>query len=316
MRDGLGREVDYLRLSLTDRCSLRCIYCMPEEGIPLADRGEILSLEELFRLTWLMVEHAGIRKVRITGGEPLERKGVVRITSWLSSLDLRDLAMTTNGLVIGDIADELARAGLRRVNVSLDSLRDDRLRMITRRDVTLSMIESGIRAALDAGLGPVKVNCVVLAGVNDDELPDFLEWGSEMGVQIRFIEHMPASLGNEVLVTAVDMLDRLSGKGAPAPVESDQLSTDRLYRVGENGPLFGVIAPFSHDMCSDCRRLRLTAGGELVTCLAGSRSTDLGRLVAEGADEKRLVHEIRSAIAAKPARRGECGRVEMWRTGG
>jgi cyclic pyranopterin phosphate synthase len=316
MIDALGRDVDYLRLSLTDRCSLRCIYCMPEEGVPPRPRGEMLPLEELFRLAWLMTEHAGIRRIRLTGGEPLERRGAVEITRWLSSLGLRELTMTTNGLALPEYAGPLAGAGLDRVNVSLDSLDDARLARITGRDVTRGMVEEAIDAARQAGLGPVRVNCVVLGGLNDDELPDFLEWGMDLGVMVRFIEHMPSARASGEPVRAAEILGKVSVLGEPVPLETAPGSTHRLWGIRGTCMEFGLIAPFSDDMCRVCSRVRLTSSGILLTCLAEGEGTDLGAMVREGADEASIVNAVRKAVYAKPERMGECGRVEMWRIGG
>jgi cyclic pyranopterin phosphate synthase len=316
MIDGLGRDIDYLRISLTERCNLRCLYCMPEEGVPLVDHGDVLSIEEMFHLAWLMVEHAGITKIRITGGEPLVRKGVVFAVRSLSALSLDELVMTTNGLLLPEFALGLAQAGLHRVNVSLDSLRDERLRTFTRRDISLGMIEEGIRSAVYSGLTPVKVNCVVVRGMNDDELVDFLEWSRNMDVQVRFIEHMPTILHGNEFVSADDILTKLSAAGRIEEVETGDSSTDRLFKMEESGILFGIIAPFSHNMCGRCRRLRLTACGELVTCLSGDHRLDLKELLRGNEDEAKIVMAIRQAIEEKPAAHGGCGRVDMWKLGG
>jgi len=316
MKDDLGRDIDYLRISLTERCNLRCLYCMPEEGVPLVDHGDVLSFEEMFHLAWLMVEHAGITKIRITGGEPLVRQGVVSAVRSLSALSLDELVMTTNGLLLPEFALGLAQAGLHRVNVSLDSLREERLRRITRRDISLGMIERGIRSAVDVGLSPVKVNCVVVRGMNDDELVDFLEWSRNTDVQVRFIEHMPTRLQGNEFVSADEILEKLSAAGGIEEVETGYTSTDRLFRMVESGTLFGIIAPFSHDMCSRCRRLRLTACGELVTCLSGEKRLDLKGLLRGNVDEAGMVMAIRRAIEEKPAAHGGCGHVDMWKLGG
>jgi len=316
MIDGLGRDIDYLRISLTERCNLRCLYCMPEEGVPLVDHGDVLSFEEMFHLAWLMVEHAGITKIRITGGEPLVRQGVVTAVRSLSALSLDELVMTTNGLLLPEFALGLARAGLHRVNVSLDSLRNERLRRITRRNISLGMIEEGIRSAVDAGLSPVKVNCVVVRGMNDDELVDILEWSRKMDVQVRFIEHMPTRLQGNEFVPADEILEKLSEAGRIEETETGYTSTDLLFRMEESGILFGIVAPFSHDMCGRCRRLRLTACGELVTCLSGDHRVNLKELLRGKVDEARMVMTIRQAIEEKPAAHGGCGRVDMWKLGG
>ena len=207
MRDALGRQIDYLRLSVTDRCDLRCVYCMPEVGVPLVGHADVLTVDETVRAAGLVRDAAGIRKIRITGGEPLVRRGLIAIVEGLSSLGFDELTLTTNGVLLGDHAAPLATAGVQRVNVSLDSLIDHRLAAISRRPLKLSDLEDSIRRAQKAGLAPVRINCVVLGGWNDDEIPAMLLWGERMGVTVRFIEHMPSRLEEDCL----DRLSRVNG---------------------------------------------------------------------------------------------------------
>lgn len=314
MRDALGRSVDYLRLSVTDRCDLRCVYCMPEGGVPKLDHSQVLSVEETIELVGLVLEETGIRKIRLTGGEPLVRKGLLDIIRGLASLGPEELVLTTNGVRLRAMAAQLADAGIQRVNVSLDSLRDDRLAAITRREVTLDMVTTGILAARNAGLSPVKVNCVVLRGMNDDELLDFLHWSGETGVTVRFIEHMPTMLSSDSFVPAAEMLDRISALG-PVHREPENGSTAVLYKVGEDGPEFGIIAPLSEPMCHSCSRMRLTADGVLVPCLASGGGAPLRDLLRKG-----LQGEIRRlvgvSITNKPESHGGCVGVSMWKIGG
>lgn len=314
MRDALERTIDTLRLSVTDRCNLRCIYCMSEQGIPLVSHSEILSVEEIVRLAGILIDEAGLLKVRITGGEPLVRKGLLEIIRGIASLDLEELTLTTNGVLLAEQAAGLADAGVERVNVSLDSLRDDRLAFITRRAVSLGSIEKAIEAAFLAGLAPVKVNCVVLRGVNEDEMTDFLLWGRSMGVTVRFIEHMPAMLSTETFVPASEMLSRISELGPVRTVEQDGGAAS-LYSVEGTDIRFGVIAPISEPMCPRCRRIRLTADGTLGPCLASVESIPLKDLLRSGSISE-IRHLVRESVLSKPESHGGCSGVSMWKIGG
>jgi cyclic pyranopterin phosphate synthase len=314
MRDSLERTIDTLRLSVTDRCNLRCIYCMPEQGIPLVGHSDVLSVEETVELAGILIDEAGLRRVRITGGEPLVRKGLLEIIRGIAMLDLEELTLTTNGVLLAAQAAHLAEAGVKRVNVSLDSLRDDRLALITRRAVSLGAIEEAIDASFQAGLAPVKVNCVVLRGVNEDEITDFLLWGRSMGVTVRFIEHMPAMLSPESFVPAGEILARISELGPVRTGELDGGAASRYFLEGTD-IRFGVIAPISEPMCSSCRRVRLTADGKLVPCLASVDSIPLKDLLRRGSISE-IRHRVRESIHSKPESHGGCSGVSMWKMGG
>ncbi len=315
MKDALGRSIDYLRLSVTDRCDLRCIYCMPESGVHLVDHSDILSVDETVRAVKVIRDAAGIRKVRITGGEPLVRRGLVSIIEGITALDIPELTLTTNGLLLGDQAEELAGAGIHRVNVSLDSLRDDRLATISRRSLHLADIESSIRSAVDAGLSPVKVNCVVLRGRNEDEISDMLLWSGRTGVTVRFIEHMPSILTGESLVSLNGILERASMLGEIQRLPDDGSTAARYYIPGR-GLEFGIIAPFSEHMCDSCSRVRLTAEGTLVPCLAVGTGPSLRDMMRDGASDEMMNTVIRSLIFGKPAVHEGCAGVSMWKIGG
>lgn len=314
MRDDLDRVIDTLRLSVTDRCNLRCIYCMAEEGVSLVEHSGILSVEETIDLTRLVISEVGISRIRITGGEPLVRKGLPAIVRGIASLGPEDLSLTTNGVLLAGQAAALADAGLQRVNVSLDSLREERLLAITRRSVPPGVIQEGIDAALSAGLSPLKVNCVVLRDLNDDELPSFLLWGRSMGVTVRFIEHMPTRLSRESFVPAGEMLERIAELGSVRRIEQDG-GAATLYEVEGTGIRFGIIAPISQPMCPRCRRIRLTADGTLIPCLASIGGVGLLEAFRSGAfgDVRNL---IREAVRTKPDSHGGCAGVSMWRIGG
>jgi GTP 3',8-cyclase len=314
MRDALNRTIDTLRLSVTDRCNLRCIYCMSENGVPLVTHSEILSVEETIELTGILIVEAGIRKVRITGGEPLVRKGLTEIIRGIASMDLEELSLTTNGLLLAGQAAGLADAGVQRVNVSLDSLRCDRLLSITRRSMSPGMIEGAIVAALDAGLAPVKVNCVVLRGVNDDELNEFLLWGCAMGVTVRFIEHMPTLLSEASFFPAHEMLAQISRLG-PVRTGVQDGGAASLYEVEGTDIRFGIISPISEPMCGRCRRMRLTADGTLMPCLASVESVRLRDLLRSGSIRD-VRCRVREAVHSKPESHDGCAGVSMWKIGG
>lgn len=315
MRDGAGREIDYLRLSVTDRCNLRCIYCMPEDGVELVSHDEVLRTAEILRLVSLMTGELGVKKVRVTGGEPLVRSGIARLVAGIADLEVEELVMTTNGVLLASRAQELLAAGLQRVNVSLDSLRNGRLADLTRSNITVEDVVDGIEAARAAGLQPLKVNCVVLRGVNDDEVEDFLRWGKDVGLEVRFIEHMPARLPDRMLFSMEEILKRAEAVEPFEPLPPEPRATARRYRT-ESGYVFGVIAPFGTDMCSSCRRVRLTATGGLYPCLGREGHLDLRRMLRDGASDGELVEAAREAVRAKPASHGGCGRIRMWRMGG
>lgn len=315
MKDSLGREIDYLRLSVTDRCNLRCIYCMPPSGVELVSHDWILTVEETVRLAGILTSVLDLRKIRITGGEPLVRKGVLDIIRGVRSAGIDELVLTTNGVLLGDMAMEIAQAGIQRVNVSLDSLRDSRLTRISRGALSLSTVESGIKKAQGAGMIPVKVNCVVLRDYNDDEITDFLLWGSEMGLTVRFIEHMPHMLPDDCFVSRDEILEKASGLGTVQRAAGAG-ETAGIYRIPERNIRFGVVAPHSDDMCASCRRVRLSASGDLFTCLSSSEGTPLRDMLRRGADDCAVAETVRSAVLEKPESHGGCFRTEMWKVGG
>ena len=311
MKDRYGRIIDYLRVSVTDRCNLRCIYCMPEKGIPCIPHSEILRLEEIQQLVELIHKALNLRKIRVTGGEPLVRRGVVSLVKAISPL--AETVMTTNGVLLPEFASDLKAAGLSRVNISLDSLKDDVIRKVTRRDVTLGMIEQAVNSAKNTGLTPVKVNCVVLDGVNTGELADMVRWAEDIGVTMRFIEHMPMTGSTCGYVPGYEILQEISRDLGPLR-KSATLGTADMYTT-ESGTVFGLIAPVAGGMCASCTRLRLTAEGELLPCLAGGVSLDMRELLRSGAGESEMLEAVYKLVARKP-HHGACGGVSMWRIGG
>ena len=300
LRDSFGRAVDYLRLSVTDRCNLRCVYCMPAEGIPLKPMEEILTYDELLRVVRVAVS-LGIRKIRITGGEPLVRRGVVDFVRDVSGIPgVADLCMTTNGIALVDLARPLAAAGLRRVNVSLDTLRRDRYAEVTRRDL-LPAVLAGIDVAIAAGLLPVKINAVLLPGLHPAEVDDFVALARETPVEVRFIERMPVGcLPAEGFVSADDIRQRilrLPGAREAAGAGSTPAVT---YAIpGFRGTL-GIISPISRKFCSFCNRLRLTADGRLRSCLFARETLDMRAVLREGGGERGVAELIRRAVACRP----------------
>ncbi|MBI4332052.1 MAG: GTP 3',8-cyclase MoaA [Chloroflexi bacterium] len=303
LSDSFNRPIDYLRLSITDRCNLRCVYCMPAEGIELSDREDVLSFDEIIRLV-AAAASMGITKVRITGGEPLVRTGVVDLVGMLATIEgIDDLCLTTNGLLLGQYARELKAAGLRRVNVSLDSLRPERFEAITRWG-KLDRVLEGINLAHEVGLVPVKINVVVLRGINDDEIVDFGRKTLEDDWNVRFIELMPfgeQQVGQDRLVTVSEIRERLSPLGpleACSPVAGG--GPARYYRFPGARGTVGFISPVTEHFCFSCNRLRLTATGMLRPCLLQEQEVNLREPLRAGASREELAEMFKNAALCKP----------------
>ena len=302
--DPFGRQVKDLRISITDRCNFRCTYCMPEEGMEWLARDELLTYEEQARIARVCVERFGFDAIRITGGEPTLRAHLPRLIAMLAPLEV-DLALTTNGTRLPEMAHDLAAAGLRRINVSLDSLRRETFYELTRRD-ELDRVLTGIEAALDAGLDPVKVNCVVIRGVNDDEVVDIARFGRERGVGVRFIEFMPLDAGGDWTIDAVvparEILDRVD---AVFPLDAErvagigQVQPAELYRYADGRGDVGVIPSVTEPFCESCDRVRVTAEGKFRTCLFALDEFDLRAIVRGGGSDDDLATEIERAVGTK-----------------
>jgi len=302
--DPFGRQVKDLRISITDRCNFRCTYCMPEEGMQWLARDELLTYEEQAGIARVCVERFGFEAIRITGGEPTVRAHLPRLIGMLAPLGV-DLAMTTNGTKLAEMAHDLAAAGLRRINVSLDSLRPDVFFELTRRD-ELARVIGGIEAALDAGLDPVKVNCVVIRGVNDDEVVDLAAFGRDEGVGVRFIEFMPLDAGGgwsmDQVVPAREILDRID---AAFPLDAERVPGSghvepaELYRYRDGRGDIGVIASVTEPFCESCDRVRVTAEGKFRTCLFALDEFDLRAIVRAGGSDDDLAAEIERAVGTK-----------------
>ncbi len=293
-----------LRISITDRCNFRCTYCMPSEGMEWMPREDLLTYEELTRVARVCVERFGFESIRITGGEPTVRAHLPVLIRRLSELGV-DLAMTTNGSTLEHLAPQLAQAGLRRINVSLDSLRPDRFASITGRDA-LNRVLAGIDAAVAAGLDPVKVNCVVVRGVNDDEILDFADFGRDRGVEVRFIEWRPLDGGGQwssaQVVPAGEIIAAVAGR-RPL-VESDGRAADpaspaESYRYADGGGRIGVIASVTRSFCGTCDRIRLTSDGQIRNCLFAVRETDLRPLLRGGAGDDEVAAAIEAEVGRK-----------------
>ena len=293
MLDQLGRKISYLRLSVTDLCDLRCVYCMPEHGVPKRAHHEICSLEELRDMTAAAVS-LGVRKVRVTGGEPLVRRGVAELCRMLRGLPgLEELCITTNGILLPELAEPLRAAGVDRLNVSLDTLRPERYHEITRVGA-LSSVLRGLEAAEKAGFQNTKLNCVLMGGVNDDEIANFVRLTKERPLSVRFIELMPMGIcvgwDKARFLPAKTVLDRVPEL---KPVGTDGVS--RIYRLPGALGTVGLIEPMSHAFCSNCSRIRITADGKLKPCLHSETEIPLRGLSGEA-----LREAIMRGVAMKP----------------
>jgi cyclic pyranopterin phosphate synthase len=304
MKDGYNREIDYLRISVIDRCNLRCIYCMPEEGISnLLPHDEILTYEEILKIVEIAVD-LGIKKVRITGGEPLLRKDIITFIEKLSKLEgLKDIGMTTNGVLLKKFARQLREGGLKRVNVSLDSLNPDKFKTITRLG-SLSDVLEGIEEAKKVGLNPVKINMVVMRGINDDEIETFALWSREVDYQIRFIEFMPVgqnSWSREFFISKNEIKERIEKKiGKLIPVNMKKSGPAEYFMLEKSEGILGFISPMTSHICVRCNRLRLTADGKLRPCLFSDAEIDLKRIIRGGASDRQIRDAIVDTINLKP----------------
>jgi len=309
--DSFGRVHRDLRISVTDRCNFRCTYCMPEEGLDWLPREDLLSYEELTRVARVLVERFGFDSIRLTGGEPTVRHRLPVLVEQLAALQVPDgaggghavdLALTTNGATLDHLADDLRAAGLRRINISLDSLRRDRFVEITKRD-ELDRVLAGIDAAVAAGLSPVKINVVAVRGVNDDELVDFAAFGRERGVEVRFIEFMPLDAQggwtNDQVVTRDEILATIDAVFPLAPVETGGTAPAERFSYRDGQGAIGVIPSVTHAFCDSCDRVRLTAEGQLRSCLFALDEHDLRTPLRTGADDDELAAIVTAAVQAK-----------------
>jgi cyclic pyranopterin phosphate synthase len=304
LADAYGRVATDLRVSLTDRCNLRCTYCMPEEGLDWLPLEQQLTDDEVVRLIRVAVERLGVREVRFTGGEPLVRRGLVEIIGQTAALEPRpETSITTNALGLANTASALAAAGLDRVNVSLDTVRSETFHTITRRDRFPDVV-AGLEAAKAAGLGPVKVNAVLLRGVNDDQAGELLDWCLERGYDLRFIEQMPLDAqhgwSREGMVTADEILATLEERHVLLPaVEPRGSAPAELFLVDGGPATVGIIASVTRPFCGTCDRVRLTADGQVRNCLFAREESDLRTALRAGATDEELADRWVVAMAGK-----------------
>ena len=299
--DSFQRPINYLRISVTDRCNLRCIYCMPIEGIQSIPHNEILRYEEIYLVAQAAAK-LGINKLRLTGGEPLIRSHLVTLVGMLAGIEgIDDVSLTTNGVLLKHYAFALKQAGLDRVNISIDSLQQRKFRRITRLGTVDDVLE-GISAAHQAGLEPVKINTVVLRGVNDDEIIDFAQKTIDEGWHVRFIELIPIGQGQrrKWFVPISEIRARIEELGALEPCPLSGNGPAKYFRLPDSRGTIGFISPVTEHICVRCNRLRLTADGKLRPCLLSDEEIDLRELLRRGASSEQICHLIQEAVAAKP----------------
>lgn len=323
MKDGFGRDIDYLRISITDRCNFRCRYCMPEQGVRPKAHEDILSFEEILQFVQAVVP-LGIDKIRVTGGEPLVRKGVAGFISKLREINgVQDISMTTNAYLLPDMAWDLKNAGLDRVNISLDSLKPERFRKITRWG-ELSKVLSGIETALKAGLTPVKINCVVIKKFNDDEIMDFVNLTRQYPVFVRFIELMPLGENDWFkgrFISAEDIKASINGNLISTGIPAGAGPAVYCKVHGALGSI-GFITPISQHFCPACNRLRLTADGKIKPCLESDVEIDVKSALREHKSEEKLKNLFKQALEQKPGKhhmtsmQSEEHFRKMWQIGG
>jgi cyclic pyranopterin phosphate synthase len=303
LRDNFSRVIDYMRISITDRCNLRCVYCMPQSGVQPIEHREILTYEEIIRVVRVAAS-LGVRKIRITGGEPLARKNVTYLIASLKQITgIEDMSLTTNGALLEKYAGELAEAGLNRVNVSLDSLRPERYREITRGG-ELGAVMQGIEAAEKAGLLPVKINMVPIRGLNDDEIEEFAGLTLNAPFQVRFIEFMPIGAGDlwsdERYISTDEIKARVEKIGTLSPLKRRRDGPARYYRIGNAPGVVGFISALTHHFCDECNRLRITADGKLRPCLFSETEIDLKPALRSSSSDEEIERLLRLSIEVKP----------------
>lgn len=306
LSDSFQRPINYLRISVTDRCNLRCIYCLPAEGVRLMSHRDILTYEEIYTIARVAAE-LGINKVRLTGGEPLVRLGLTELIQMLAQIEaIDDISLTTNGTLLSHYAAELKQAGLQRVNISLDTLKSDKFKLVTRSSLSLSDVLEAIEVARSVGLNPVKLNMVVMSGVNDDELLDFAAKTIDEEWHVRFIEFMPTAGVNPTasyFVSVSDMRKRLKQLGELEPcLPSVGNGPAKYFRFPNARGTVGFITPVSEHFCFHCNRLRLTADGRLRPCLLADDEVDLKQPLRSGISSAGLKQLIEAAVANKPLR--------------
>ena len=303
LQDSFARVIDYLRISITDKCNLRCIYCMPSDGVAPARHADILNYEEIIRIATIAAR-LGVRKIRLTGGEPLVRKNIAFLVSSLRTIPgIEDLSLTTNGILLGQHAQTLADAGLDRVNISIDSFRPDRYREITRGG-NLDAVLRGIQAAELAGLRPLKINMVPMRGMNEDEILDFARITIDTERHVRFIECMPAGSVSfwspQKYMTTDEIKNIIETLGPLSPMRVRKNGPSKYYRLEGAKGVIGFISALTHHFCSDCNRLRLTSDGKLRPCLFSETEIDLRSALRSGASDLEIERLLKLSIEVKP----------------
>ena len=320
LRDGHGRLIGDLRVSVTDRCNFRCQYCMPAEGLPWLERAEILTFEEIERLVGLFAE-MGVHDVRLTGGEPLVRKQFPHLAQMLAQIDaVHDLSVTTNGFLLERDAEALVRAGINRFNVSVDSLQRDRFFELTRRDALPQVLRGLECLAQFPEAHPIKINAVAIRGFTEDEAIPLAEFARRTPYEVRFIEFMPLDADHawneDQVLTGAEIRDAIDAVYPLEPQPREPHATARVYRFADGNGKIGFINPVSEPFCSDCDRVRLTADGHLRTCLFSLNETDLRSPIRDGADDRELEQIIRDAVWRKELKHhvGEPGFIQPARS--
>jgi cyclic pyranopterin phosphate synthase len=320
LRDGHGRLIGDLRVSVTDRCNFRCQYCMPAEGLPWLERSEILSFEEITRLVSLLAA-MGIHDVRLTGGEPLVRRNFPQLVEMLSALeDVHDLSVTTNGFLLERDSEALVRAGVNRFNVSIDSLQQDRFYELTRRDALPQVLRGLEMLATFPEAHPIKINAVAIRDFTEEEVIPFAEFARRTPYQIRFIEYMPLDADRawtpEQMLSGAEIRAAIDQVYPLEPEPREPHATARIYRFADGQGKIGFINPVSEPFCGDCNRIRLTADGRLRTCLFSLNETDLRGPLRDGAEDSELEHVIRDAVWRKELKHhiGEPGFIQPARS--
>lgn len=308
MRDNFEREINYLRISITDRCNLHCTYCRPKDGVSLKGHDDILRYEEIIRIINVAVG-MGLIKVRITGGEPLIRRGFIDFIRSLKKISgLRDISLTTNGILLENYARDIFNAGIRRINISLDSLNKEKYARITGGG-DLDAVLRGINEADKIGFSPVKINTVAIKGFNDDEVMEFARLAHQKPFQVRFIELMPIGQANEKhgenYLPASQLLDKIAEKYKLVKIEGKKTPADgpaQIFKISGGAGEIGVISPVSVHFCATCNRLRLTADGKLRSCLLRDDEVDLKKRLRENCSPSELESLIRHAVSLKPGK--------------
>jgi cyclic pyranopterin phosphate synthase len=307
MLDKYSREINYLRISITDRCNLHCVYCRPKEGISLHGHEDILRYEEIIRVVSVAVK-MGLVKVRVTGGEPLVRRGCIEFLAALKKIDgLKDISLTTNGILLAEFAQKIFDAGINRINISLDSLNKDKYSKITRGG-NLDDVMLGVARAEEIGFSPIKINTVAIRGFNDDEVVDFARLAVEKPFQVRFIELMPVGLQtnmdyNEDYIPASQLIEKISQRYELEPLKNKKNKSAgpaKIFKIKGGRGEIGFINPVSDHFCATCNRLRLTSDGKLRVCLLNEAEVDLKKALRENCSDEELEKLIGDAVLLKP----------------